>query len=592
MAWRTRKLSWTTLVALTLLETGILVALAVLHHLSDKHQGFTRINQNVAINVSAGGHNLQSIWNIGFLWTSLPSLLMLLYSRAWAAVVDSLAEETPMRELARPGGSRMEKTLLLDYRRYLTFVKWYRALKNRHVLLGICMLLTTVNTIVLVPLAARLFVPASVTLDKPGTFVLGTSYNTSANIALVDYSPILATVTAVQLHGGTWPTYTDGIYAYPTFIVPTIANLTQSSLNITGYGADLDCAQITTYNISRLDDVSGSATIFLSATDRGCLISFKGGVGSGSNTFLKTQSTIDCPQDTGFSRISFFVGSYAPSAPFLLDDLSFVSCIPSYNEAQGVLTAPPSLHPLSFSPHSLSNEARIDNWQGYEQDMLSLSNIGNPDSPDFTSAFGELILGIARQKNPNSPLSVDVLITSTADAFSYVFAVFAEGHLFDPLTSVEDVSGVLTVSDTRLTVVTWSTYTSIAILAPTIILTIIMVFYLDKHKPVFPEEPRGIASYASLLYGSDTYHRLLTEANRSPNYDGKFYEWLTNAYLLGRERCAVDEYRIISIQALQASGQQEMVQQRERPRYPARGTSNFSNPREHLLPGHSTGLEM
>ncbi|KAH7333318.1 hypothetical protein BKA65DRAFT_432909 [Rhexocercosporidium sp. MPI-PUGE-AT-0058] len=553
MAWRSWKLHWVTLAILTLLEIGILVALGVLHHLSDKNQGFTSIKQNVVINASAGNHNLDSIWNIGFLWTSLPSLIMILFGLAWAAVVDSLAEETPMRELVRSGGSPMDKTLLLDYRRYMSFVRWFPAFKNHHIFLGFCLLLTTVNNIALLPLAARLFTPVPVALDKPGTFVLQTSYSTSAEIALVDYAPIFATVTAVRLHGGTWPTYTDGTYAYPTFIVPTTANLTQSSLNATGYGADLDCVNVQVYNISRLDDTSGSGTISVSATDRGCDISFKGGVGPGSKTFLKTQSTIDCQQDAGFSRVSYFVGSYAPSASYLLDDLSVVSCKPNYKQTQGTLTAPPSLNPLSFHTQNQFNDARIDNWRGYEQDMLSLSNIGNSDSPDFTSAFGELILGISRQRNPNSPLSPDALIASSAEAFSSVFAVFAKVHLFNALATDENVSGVLTVSETRLMVVTWSAYTSIAILAVLTILTILMIFYLVKHKPVCPEEPCGIAGYASLLYDSNTYHTLLTEANQSPGYDGKFYEWLANSYLLGSERCTLNQAnRVIDIQGLAA----------------------------------------
>ncbi|KAH8597458.1 hypothetical protein B0O99DRAFT_684783 [Bisporella sp. PMI_857] len=558
MAWRTWKLHWATLSAFALLEIGILVALGVLHHLSDKNQGFTSIKQNVVISTSIGGHNLNSVWNIGFLWTSLPSLLMILFGLAWASIVDSLAEESPMREFVRPGGSPMERTLLLDYRRYLTFVRWYQAFKNHHVFLGLCMLLTTVNSIALLPLAARLFAPVPVVLDKLGTFVVQTSYNTSADIASADYAPIFVTVAAVRLHGGTWPTYTDGTYAYPTFIVPTTANLTQSSLNITGYGADLDCVQVAVYNISRLDATDGSATLSVSATDRGCDISFKGGVGMGSKTFLKTQSTIDCPQDAGLSRISYFVGSYAPSASYLLDDLSVVSCKPTYNQIQGVLTAPPSLNPLSFHPYNQSNDARIGNWRGYEQNVLGLSNIGDSGSPDFTSAFGELILGIARQRNPNSPLSPNVLIASTAEAFSNVFAVFAKDYLFIPITTDENVSGVLTVSETRLTVVTWSAYTSIAILAVLTILTILMISYLATHAPVFPEEPCGIAGYASLLYNSSAYHTLLTQANESPGYDGKFYRWLANSYLLGDERCTRnEENRVIDIQGLRAiQGQQ------------------------------------
>ena len=119
-------------------------------------------------------------------------------------MIDGLAEETPTRDLAEQNGASL-KTALLDYRRHLSFTRWSVAFKNGHPFLGSCMLHTVINTIILVPFAAHLFSAIPVNNPKKtSTFLLSTSYNASADIALADYASILATVMAVRTQGGQW----------------------------------------------------------------------------------------------------------------------------------------------------------------------------------------------------------------------------------------------------------------------------------------------------------------------------------------------------------------------------------------------------
>lgn len=541
MAWRTDKLHLPALITLLLAEIGIVAALSVLYSLSQRDHGFVQVKQIVPVNFSAGTQSLKSSWNISFLWTSLPSLFMVLFNLSWTAVIDSLAEETPMRDLAKPDGASLKKTVLLDYRRHLSFIRWSVAFKNGHSFLGSCMLLSVINTIILVPFAAHLFSAIPVNNTKQTTFSLSTSYNASADIALVDYAPILATVTAVRTQGGQWPNGTDGTYAFPNFTAQAYAynqNVTQWALNVTGYTASLACVTVSAYDISTVPAGDGAATIAITANDRGCNISLKGAIGPGSSVFLKTNAIIGCSAESGLSRISFFAGTYSATAPYLLNDMSVVSCRPSYNQINGTLTAPPRLQPLSFNPNNKSDDARPTNWRGFEQNMLSLSNIGNPDSHDFTSGFGELLLQYARTQGASSSLAPDLLASSASTVFTSIFAVFAESFLFAPVSSDMTVAGFSTISETRLTVVTWSTFTSIGILSILIILTVILFFYLRKFKPVLPEEPRGILGCASLLHGSNL-NDLLDLANQVGTYEGKFYEWLKANYVLGREQCSI-----------------------------------------------------
>jgi hypothetical protein len=78
-----------------------------------------------------------------------------------------------------------------------------------------------------------------------------------------------------------------------------------------------------------------------------------------------------------------------------------------------------------------------------------------------------------------------------------------------------------------------------AILCILTVLTVILMFYLPSHRSILREEPRGILGSADLLYGSNVFTLLLDPANRTPNYDGRFYEWLDRHYLLGLEKCSV-----------------------------------------------------
>src|SRR5947207_1312748 len=105
------------------------------------------------------------------------------------------------------------------------------------------MALSLINTIVLIPFAARLFAAVSVKVDRLAPFILSTAYDSSAIVPSVGFAVILSTVTATQFYGGTWPLRTDGTYAFPAFNISTTVlagvNISQWSLNISGYSANL-----------------------------------------------------------------------------------------------------------------------------------------------------------------------------------------------------------------------------------------------------------------------------------------------------------------------------------------------------------------
>jgi hypothetical protein len=550
MAWRAWQLSWITCITLCTVEIGIIVALAVLDNLSKKNDGFVAIQQTFGVSIASW----RTVMKGGFLWTTIPTLLMSLFALSWASLVSAYADEMPFRELQSQSGANMEKTVLLDYRRYTAFNNWVKAFKNGHVLLGFCMFLVLVDTIILVPFAAHLFHVITPNFERPADFPITSQYIDSNLNSSVDYESILATVSAVKVFGGNWPRWTDGVHAIPAFGLPIAAqksvNLTHLRPSMTGYFAEMDCQQITDFSISRDSDSEDTATLTVQAEDRGCLVSLKGGVGGSSDIYFKPESINDCPESAGYSRVAAFAGSYSPTKNYLLDDLVVISCIPSYRQVNGTATTDLDFRSMSFIRGPITAlEIRPANWRVFESDMFSLSNLGNNNSPDFTSQFGQLVLSIARKKDAKSFLTPSVLADSMSGAFSSIFAVLAATRLFQEASPLGPVAGRVYISETRLSLVVWSAYPSIAILATLAGLTVCLAVTVLRLPPVVNEEPRGILTAANVLHGSNLGD-LIRRAHDQQGSRYGLYAWLKKVYPLGEERCIITEEGTVRVENL------------------------------------------
>ncbi|KAM0722392.1 hypothetical protein Q7P37_001833 [Cladosporium fusiforme] len=550
MAWRAWQLKWTTCIVLCMIEIGIIVALAVLDSLSKTNDGFVAIRQTFAVSFADWHSTLKG----GFLWTTIPTLLMSLFALCWAALVTAYADEMPFRELQSQNGEKLEKTVLLDYRQYTAFNNWVKAFKNGHTLLGFCMMLVLVDTIILVPFAAHLFQVIAPNFERLADFPLKSEYIDNNMNSSVDYEPILATVSAVKVFGGNWPQWTDGIHAIPAFELPDSTqnslNTTQLRPNVTAYFAELDCQQANNFSITRDSDGEDKATLQVEIEDRGCQVSLKGGVGGGSDIYFKPESIIDCSESAGFSRVAVFGGSYSRTETYLLKNLVVISCIPRYYQINGTAITSLDLRSMSFSrgPNA-ALEVRPANWRVFEQTMFSLSNVGNNESPDFTSQFGRLVVELARKQNPNALLAPSVLTASMSSAFSSVFAVLAATRLFQQISPPGIAAGSISISETRLSLVTWSAYPSIAIIVVLAVLTVCLAITVHKLPPVVTEEPRGMLTAANVLHSSNL-EVLIREAHDEQGSPCDLYAWLKRNYQLGWERCRLTEDGAVSVERL------------------------------------------
>lgn len=550
MAWRAWQLKWTACIVLFMVEIGIIVALAVLDSLSKRNDGFVVIKQTFAISIA----DRHSTMKGGFLWTTIPTLLMSLFALYWSGAVTAYADEMPSRELQDPNGKQLEKTVLLDYRQYNAFNNWIKAFKNGHRMLGFCMLLVLVDTIILVPFAAHLFQVIVPNFERLADFPIGSQYTDNNMNSSIDYEPILANVSGVVNSGGRWPQWTDGIYAVPAFGLPASTqrslNMTQLRPNVTAYFAELDCQKVSNFSITRDSIGEDTATLQVEIEDRGCQVSLKGGVGGSSDIYFKPESIIDCSETAGFSRVAVFGGSYSTTATYLLDNLIVISCIPRYYEINGTAITSLDLQTMSFARRpNKAMEVRPANWRGFEQDLFYLSNLGNNDSPDFTSRFGQLVLEIARKQNSKPLLEPAALTTAMSSTFSSIFAVLAATRLFQPVSPPIIATGSISISETRLSVVAWSAYPSIAIIAVLAVLTVCLAITVNKLPPVLTEEPHGMLTAANLLHKSNL-GALIREAHDEQGSPCELYAWIKRTYQLGWEKCRLTEDGVVSLEHL------------------------------------------
>nr|OQO32322.1 hypothetical protein B0A51_00381 [Rachicladosporium sp. CCFEE 5018] len=552
--WRAKPLHWVSLLSMIVVEIGLIAALVILLVLSNRWKGFVAIGGDFDFSLGVNSLHVRQTFSKAFLWTSLPAFLMTLFSLGFAAIVGAYSEELPYRNLLE-GGS-IDRTVCLDYRRYPAFYKYWPAWKNRNMTLGFGAFLSFLTTIVLVPIAAHLFQPIYPPFVTDKNFPVLSTYNASSLPAIVDYAPIIGIVAAVRVYGGKWPKWTDGAYAVAEHGVPidlaSGLNLTEMQINATGYSASLECRTMSEYSLARNPASGGTAILALDALDMGCNISLTAGVGPGNDIYLASVSNTNCPEGSGTSRIGFLAGRYSTLSTYLLEDINVIACTPFYAQTSGKIISPPGFDSISVEPTLSISEMRPDSWMLFEKQLVTLSNIGNNNSPDFTSQFGQLILDVAKSKDASLVLDTGTLLATIPSVFQSIYAVLARTRMFtklpDDQTGIE--AGVIFYSESRLATVSWSIDITIAIIAALTVLTIWLTILVPMKNPMLAEEPRGILSGAALLADSNLQQNIHDQEWRV-QYCGRLHEWLKHKYVLGEERCTIDEHGIIKVSGLE-----------------------------------------
>jgi hypothetical protein len=507
--WRSMWLSPYILGVLLSVEVATAVAIAVLLRLSKIRRGFVVVADG-STPLSIG--SLQTPLSQGLLWTTLPTLLVTLYKLFWDSAVTSFAAEVPFIELSKPTGCIAGHSVLLDYRTYPAYKSWLIALKNGHVILGLCLLQSLVVTIVLMPFSAYLFVAQDTRLTKAAAMNVTTTYDAARLAGDIDFRGVFEIFSASVFHGASLPPWTDGKFAFPAFITAEpILKTSNMSLSVDAYSAYLNCQSIPDYTmqVSSKNPGDDATTIFM-ANDRDCTIRIQIDVfPEYAETYLKTSYITKCEETAGFSRLIIAIGQFFKESSTLLRNISLVSCIPSYKTTRGVVSFVAGLDastvralPSFTFEDSSAVDSRPDPWSLFEQRIHQISSF-NPLADANSNELGHLILKYAEAYNSSAALDPGTLMLSASNIFTYIYAILSATNLFQPSAPPEIRHGTLLISENRLHVVPWVAYMSIAILCMLVVETVVLLIHLHNNPSILAEEPVGLLGSANLLWHSN-----------------------------------------------------------------------------------------
>jgi len=177
----------------------------------------------------------------------------------------------PLNQLG--GIPTTECSLFLDYSSYVPFQNAYEAFRNKHWVLGICMLISTALSPSLASLSAAVLTTASVQSNSTIPLTANYFFNDSVMVSNTSLHPAFDIVSATRIYGGNPPPWTTETYAF----LPFTSASNSASGNITaenmGYSVQLDYAIIApdSYQAVTSAVTETALEIQLSFDDRDCI---------------------------------------------------------------------------------------------------------------------------------------------------------------------------------------------------------------------------------------------------------------------------------------------------------------------------------
>ncbi|EHK22868.1 uncharacterized protein TRIVIDRAFT_60312 [Trichoderma virens Gv29-8] len=509
--WLSWKLCPSIILLFTIFEIGLIVSIEVLLHLSRNNNGFVTVDIPNPNSVSNDFFK-RSHWTQSYLWTTLPTFVITLYQLCWTSIFTEFASRQPSVEMAKTTGSTGKKTVLLDYLSYFSFVSWFYAFKNKHVVLGFTILVSFL-AIALPSLMSNLFKPVAISHVSAANMSITTFFNETAVNSKTNYQTVFNIVSAARVYNANFPPWTTEEYAFPMF-VPTrdggFPSSGNSSVELMAYSGGLDCQEMTTY-----DQIITNENVFIfNTTDRGCPISVHIPVAAGATVYMKTDYIGDCSSATGLRRHVFVGAVLAPnsssSAAQTLTNISFISCTMNYFQTRGVLLVStttknetaPSI--VSFEPSDDPQAWLPDFWSGLEF-MIHQIDQFDPTGTYASNNLGLLILAYSeRVVGLSHRLDTNALIRAIQDVYASILSVSGSIYLLQPLETPGDpVAGQIYTFINRLFVANSTARLMQGLLSALTVWTVLVMVYSFAKRSILREEPKGLLGAAEVVYGGD-----------------------------------------------------------------------------------------
>jgi hypothetical protein len=518
------------IVTLLLLSELVLIAgIIALWILSALHAGFV----NVGIRSSnSSDFSVQGALDRGqpLLWTALPTLIFTLYRLFREAVVSALVVETPFIELHKSSNThhtKVRKSIYVDYRTSFNIVAWYKALRNRHSFLGLCMLFSFVVSLALVPLAGALFTEGGELLASNAAVDVLSIFDPSVDITFLDYGHLLDTVSTSWIDAAPYPAGTDGTFPLPR-IKPTQdpQNYTISSTAQTSQ-LSLDCRFVDDATIVTEAKTENRFQTNFSAIDRDCAISehiLATSVNIPNKNYFKAISELDCPVWAGRTRVVFFYVELSSSGEF--QNSTLISCIPSYWNVNGTVSVigitgstGRRIETPSFAERSrVIEELPEPKRRQFEQGITGVITVNIGSVVNTPSRLAELVVRYIDSRNLE--LTAEDLVEALSTIYAATYTMLCVDHFYPTLVQPVHQDGILQISKNRLHVVQPVAIAMLAILTLLIIETIYLIIYLRRHPSILAEEPVGLIGAAKLLHESNI-PCLIAKLHDDPAFNGR-----------------------------------------------------------------------
>jgi len=364
--WKSWKIKYLWLSFLLMITISLIGTIITLNLISKKNGGFAPLTSSPGF-LARDPEIERAIWAQGILYTSFPALIMTLYRIMWESTVAAFADRQPYVDLKKDRGRPAKATIMLDYKTEPALWAYILAFKNRHYILGLCMVSSVLLALLVVPLVAFLFTTDSFASNTVLPVSIVTSFDPKS---VVSYPPDLRlslnSAAAMRLQDGRGPSWTDGEFAFPKFLPSIKVGDGNATIETIAYSAHIDCEYMPESDYEKIVLPPGTpgypprvTTFQVAANDRGCAITgtisvttvpefpdlpdIPGMPGLNSpQNILKSWPTFTCSADSGWSRLSILTTRYVNSSTGITN-FSLISCIPSYRMTPGNLVATTSM---------------------------------------------------------------------------------------------------------------------------------------------------------------------------------------------------------------------------------------------------------
>lgn len=532
--WRSLTLrSWVFSLLLST-EIGLLVGIVILLVLSKQNDGFVTIGtQTITEPALSYEDTVQRAKPL--LWTSVPTLIFTFYRIFRDSVITSFIVETPYMELYKTiqgRATKLGRSAYLDYRTYLAPVALFKAFKNRHRFLGACMLIFFLVSIILVPLAARLFAEGMELDTTTMNINMLSSYMPPENMSIVDYAAVMDAVSASWIYGASYPSSTDGTYSFPRVSPKEARDNYTVTVDTSSPQLSLDCALVDSPITSFEQATADTGQIKFSGDDRGCAVSGTVSFSSAWNTYLRAFETHSCDESVRAIRLFYFYAT-ARNAGREPDHSAIVSCIPAFWNVTGFLDV---VSTVGFTqkrvevPAFTATSHEVADLPAFSDQQFTYSIMGvgtlNPSSGADINTPNRVAELVARDIAAKKlVLSEAMIIDSAKIIIPAIYTMMNVQYYFPDLPISAQQEGVLRVPENRLHVVTYAAAIMLAILGMLIVETICLFIYVHKHCTILPEEPVGLIGAANLLHNSNI-PQIIDTFHQHPEFNGRLHREL------------------------------------------------------------------